>query len=388
MLGDDSDFTKYLFRQGSGFLTDKLGVWNITACRIHENGCLYLPSMPPSTQALESHFKSLKAKIAMRKGCSKDYLVGKVIPDLLIILGDMSLSKISQRSEYVTSDQIGPSSIILTTGQHSVMAKPKPETATYPGKYGVGTRVFVNHPDFAVMDISKNRMKIYLNCIKGNSNMDSCESLGSIAKKYFPLCCATKQRVFVDGKARLMWVGASKEFVYRGHDVASLVGAHLDGVVDIKVLGKRLEPTNPRGRPAPNTQPPPGQLVDSLSGLPLQSVAGCGRSQPKRRNKSKRKRRARVFESGKEHIGVKMLKYFDADPNYGTKRGWYVGTITNAFSNTDGHLTYQVSYTGCKRGQYIEASSPLEVGQGIEIYKKWGSEYDDAALMVVMSENV
>ena len=127
-------------------------------------------------------------------------------------------------------------------------------------------------------------------------------------------------------------------FVYRGHDVATVVVSHLvcsvrscsclltlshvnhvceqDEVLNVNYLVATLKQTMRRGRPsskrARDEQTPhtASQLVDQLSGLSVEALTGKGASRRKRSKKSNKSKRSTVTVSGRQNIGKFLLKFF------------------------------------------------------------------------------
>ena len=82
----ENDEVDYLTKADSGFFTDRWCSWHITACRREIDGVLYLVATPPSSQAEEGFFRSLKARILLKTGCAKSWLISRTIPELLVIV--------------------------------------------------------------------------------------------------------------------------------------------------------------------------------------------------------------------------------------------------------------------------------------------------------------
>ena len=79
----ENDEVEYLTKSNSGFFTDRWCGWHITACRREIDGVLYLATTPPSSQAAEGFFRSLKTRILLKTGCAKSWLISRTLPDLL-----------------------------------------------------------------------------------------------------------------------------------------------------------------------------------------------------------------------------------------------------------------------------------------------------------------
>ena len=80
-------------------------------------------------------------------------------------------------------------------------------TRARAGKYGIGTRVFVNKMKYAAYKVTLARVKDYLKLERLKKSVQSI--IGSLSLKefedrYLSLECATKKRVFVNGKMQVM----------------------------------------------------------------------------------------------------------------------------------------------------------------------------------------
>lgn len=185
-------------------------------------------------------------------------------------------------------------------------------------------------------------------------------------------------------------------FVYRGHDVATVVASHLvcsvrscsclltlshvnhvceqDKVLNVNYLVATLKQTMRRGRPSSkrtrDAQTPHtgSQPVDQLSGLPVEALTGKGASRRKRSKKFNKSKRSTVTVSGRQNIGKFLLKFFRKSVTYNTPEGWYKGTVLNVKRNKGGELRYQTAYyTG--RGQYLEDVSEEVLEQALQYWE-------------------
>ena len=169
----------------------------------------------------------------------------------------------------------------------------------------------------------------------GTLNLESSalSSLKKLEKNVMSLEVAEKVRVFRHGKVQMDWVSRAPQYSLRGESVSSLVAKHLDEVLDVNLMVKRLNPTARVGRkrnsaPGREHQPPEMQQVNRLTGETVMAMAGGGR---KKRQQKKRKKGAAgktanaAHASGRQYTGENVAKWFDQS-NDGPE-GWHVARV-------------------------------------------------------------
>lgn len=205
----EQELVKYLIRKGTGFFNPDWFSWNIMSCRFRDDdGVTYLVATPPSSQAEESFFHSLKSRVLLSRYCSRDHLIASTIPELLIILStEYVFQKIVEIPLQITTDQLGPAADFLNNPElYTVCVKTKPEDALYAGKFGVGTRVFVNRLKYAAYKVTLTRIKEYLKVLQRKKSLQSIigtMTLQTFQERYLSLHCSTKEKVFVNGKVQV-----------------------------------------------------------------------------------------------------------------------------------------------------------------------------------------
>ena len=245
------------------------------------------------------------------------YLVEHAIPNMLLIIGEkMKHITIQQFPREVTSELLADASdIVGNSSLYIVLKKRGGSTSESAGKYGIGSIIFINREGFKHCTVTKSRAKKHMQLLGGAVQPSAFKTVKELERQFISLESATKCQVFADGALQTMWVGDTKSFTLHGTDVASIVGRHLDGGIDVKALVQSVIPTRRVGRPAKRApalqlQPPPAVHVDTLTGLPIAPVAGGGRRKHKRRKPSAKSKTKYAHGTGRQFLGEKVAKFF------------------------------------------------------------------------------
>lgn len=133
--------------------------------------------------------------------------MSSTIPELLLVVStDYAFKKIIEIPTQITTDQLGPAADFLNNPElFTTCVKTKPTDAPYAGRHGVGTRVFVNRLKYAAFKVTLQRVRDYLRILHHKKPLQSTGTmtLKDFEEKYLSLHCATKTRVFVNGKIQV-----------------------------------------------------------------------------------------------------------------------------------------------------------------------------------------